>query len=159
MRTEHLVALVLTSHSYRSGLLPEPLKWSLFRLDFELRCITFYDRAFQPIQLIMNFFTLRQVQNPDKSYPTTPYTQRFCWPVSRVLSRTAIHLGVRSPERSSNLPRHRAGHAYVPLFDLAPGGVFPATPVTSRAVRSYRTFSPLPGLIKNQAVYSLRHFP
>ena len=25
----------------------------------------------------MNFFTLRQVQNPDKSHPTTPYTQRF----------------------------------------------------------------------------------
>ncbi|KTC90095.1 hypothetical protein Ldum_1163 [Fluoribacter dumoffii NY 23] len=30
------------------------------------------------------------------------------------------------------------------LFGLAPSGVFPATPVTSRAVRSYRTFSPLP---------------
>jgi len=29
------------------------------------------------------------------------------------------------------------------LFGLAPGGVYPATPVTSRAVRSYRTFSPL----------------
>jgi len=32
----------------------------------------------------------------------------------------------------------------VPLFGLAPGGVYPATPVTSRAVRSYRTISPLP---------------
>jgi len=32
-----------------------------------------------------------------------------------------------------------------PLFGLAPGGVCPATPVTRRAVRSYRTFSPLPG--------------
>jgi len=31
-----------------------------------------------------------------------------------------------------------------PLFGLAPGGVCPATPVTRRAVRSYRTFSPLP---------------
>ena len=30
------------------------------------------------------------------------------------------------------------------LFGLAPGGVFPATPVASRAVRSYRTISPLP---------------
>ncbi len=32
----------------------------------------------------------------------------------------------------------------VPLFGLAPCGVLPATTVTSRAVRSYRTFSPLP---------------
>jgi len=30
------------------------------------------------------------------------------------------------------------------LFGLAPGGVFPATTVASRAVRSYRTISPLP---------------
>jgi hypothetical protein len=30
------------------------------------------------------------------------------------------------------------------LFGLAPGGVYPATSVTSRAVRSYRTISPLP---------------
>jgi hypothetical protein len=31
------------------------------------------------------------------------------------------------------------------LFGLAGGGVYPATAVTGRAVRSYRTFSPLPG--------------
>ncbi|KTD76139.1 hypothetical protein Lwor_2257 [Legionella worsleiensis] len=30
------------------------------------------------------------------------------------------------------------------LFGLAPGGVFPATTVANRAVRSYRTISPLP---------------
>jgi len=30
------------------------------------------------------------------------------------------------------------------LFGLAPGGVYPAATVTSSAVRSYRTFSPLP---------------
>ena len=30
------------------------------------------------------------------------------------------------------------------LFGLAPGGVYQATTVTGRAVRSYRTFSPLP---------------
>ena len=65
-------------------------------------------------------------------------------PISRVLSRTVIHLGCKSPCSSSNLPRDRAGHASVPLFDLAPGGVYHATPVTSCAVRSYRTFSPLP---------------
>jgi len=31
------------------------------------------------------------------------------------------------------------------LFGLAPGGVCRAADVTARAVRSYRTFSPLPG--------------
>ena len=31
-----------------------------------------------------------------------------------------------------------------PLFGLAPGGVYHAIPVTSNAVRSYRTLSPLP---------------
>ena len=34
------------------------------------------------------------------------------------------------------------------LFGLAPGGVFPATTVTNRAVRSYRTISPLPAMNK-----------
>ena len=33
---------------------------------------------------------------------------------------------------------------YVPLFGLAPSGVYPAMPVTRHAVRSYRTISPLP---------------
>ena len=66
------------------------------------------------------------------------------WPVSRVLSWTIIHLGCTSPCTSSNLPGNSAGHAIVPLFGLAPGGVYPATCVTTRAVRSYRTISPLP---------------
>ena len=44
----------------------------------------------------------------------------------------------------------------VPLFGLAPGGVYPATTVTSSAVRSYRTISPLPA---RQAVYFLWHWP
>ena len=38
--------------------------------------------------------------------------------------------------RGSRLP--------APLFGLAPGGVYPAADVTTSAVRSYRTFSPLP---------------
>jgi len=65
-------------------------------------------------------------------------------PVSRVLSWTAIHLGCTSPYTSSDLPGNSAGNANAPLFGLAPGGVYPATAVTSRAVRSYRTISPLP---------------
>ena len=35
-------------------------------------------------------------------------------------------------------------HAAPSLFGLAPCGVYPAPAVTGRAVRSYRTFSPLP---------------
>ncbi len=42
-----------------------------------------------------------------------------------------------------------------PLFGLAPSGVYPAMPVASHAVRSYRTISTLP----LQAVYFLWHFP
>ena len=33
---------------------------------------------------------------------------------------------------------------WAPLFGLAPSGVYPATDITVSAVRSYRTFSPLP---------------
>ncbi len=53
-------------------------------------------------------------------------------------------------------------HARPPLFGLAPGGVCPAAPVTSRAVRSYRTLSPLPGGLLEEspsAVCFLWHFP
>ena len=32
------------------------------------------------------------------------------------------------------------------LLGLAPGGVYPATPVSGGAVRSYRTLSPLPSI-------------
>ena len=35
-------------------------------------------------------------------------------------------------------------HKPTSLFGLAPSGVYPATPVTRGAVRSYRAFSPLP---------------
>ena len=71
------------------------------------------------------------------------------WPISRVLSWTIIHLGQTSPFASSNLPKNGTGRTCLPkqtvlLFGLAPGGVYRATPVTSRAVRSYHTLSPLP---------------
>ncbi len=48
-------------------------------------------------------------------------------PISRVLSWTAIHLGCASPHTSSDLPGNDAGHIFVPLFGLAPGGVYLAT--------------------------------
>ncbi|RZU41679.1 hypothetical protein BDD14_3205 [Edaphobacter modestus] len=43
------------------------------------------------------------------------------------------------------------------LFGLAPCGVYHAAFITDRAVRSYRTFSPLPRL--REAVCSLLHWP
>jgi hypothetical protein len=61
-----------------------------------------------------------------------------------------IHLGHASPRASSDLPGSHASRVLsprgrtAPLFGLAPGGVYPATPVASGAVRSYRTISPLP---------------
>ncbi len=45
------------------------------------------------------------------------------WSISRVLSRTVIHLGASSPIPSSGLPGNSAGHAIVSLFGLAPSGV------------------------------------
>ena len=47
--------------------------------------------------------------------------------VSRVLSWTAIHLRCPSPDTCSDLPGNDAGHTIVPLFGLAPGGVYLAT--------------------------------
>ena len=64
--------------------------------------------------------------------------------ISRVLSRTTIHLGRLSPDASCSLPGPGTGRTMGPLFGLAPSGVYPATAVTSSAVRSYHTFSPLP---------------
>ena len=65
------------------------------------------------------------------------------------IRRAAIHLGSPSPETSSGLPESGADHAIGFLFGLAPGGVCLATRVTTRAVRSYRTLSPLPRTLAN----------
>lgn len=65
-------------------------------------------------------------------------------PISRFLSWTIIHLGLALLLSSSDLPSITTGHCMDALFDLAPSGVCPAKTVASFAVRSYRTFSPLP---------------
>ncbi len=81
-------------------------------------------------------------------------------PISRVLSRTTIHLERTSPNASSDLPEPGTGRTDGFLFGLAPSGVCPANPVTGIAVRSYRTFSPLPNWLRpSRAVYFLWHFP
>src|SRR6202041_92847 len=101
-------------------------------------------------------------------------------PVSRILSRTAIPLGgallraLQRPTRNfhpnaacaakgasteADAPGQRVA-ALQPacfLFGLAPCGVYPASDVTGGAVRSYRTFSPLPDFLRSRAVSSLWH--
>ena len=78
----------------------------------------------------------------------------------------AIHLARLLPAASSDLPGQRrriapaARRRRVSLHGLAPDGVYPAQPVTGLAVRSYRTFSPLPAPVETRlAVCFLRHFP
>jgi hypothetical protein len=81
--------------------------------------------------------------------------------ISRVLSWTAIPLGVLLPARSSSLPGSSASHAHASLFGLAPDGVCRAVRVTTAAVSSYLTVSPLPALAcaRTSAVCFLLHFP
>ena len=76
-----------------------------------------------------------------------------------------IHLGRRLPDASRDRPGQQRGNApglrLLSLLGLAPGGVYRAAPVASRAVRSYRTLSPLPAgqLLGEPAVCFLWHFP
>jgi hypothetical protein len=74
-----------------------------------------------------------------------------------VTRRASTRARRRSPQfaqkrRESGTPKDAP-----PLFGLAPCGVFPATAIAGGAVRSYRTFSPLPRL--RGAVCFLWHFP
>src|SRR5689334_7640568 len=75
--------------------------------------------------------------------------KKWSRPVSRVLSRTVIHLGSPSPATSSGLPESTGGHplplawrlSYLALLQVG----FAVPPcVATGAVRSYRTVSPLP---------------
>jgi len=65
-------------------------------------------------------------------------------------SRPGIAGGFKQPTRRlrTGRPLHRHTHCapvlVASLFGLAPCGVLPATCLTAGAVRSYRTFSPLP---------------
>ena len=65
-------------------------------------------------------------------------------PISRVLAWATIPLGPSLPTASSSLPGSDASHAITPLFGLAPDEVCHAVRVTTSAVGSYSTGSPLP---------------
>ncbi len=80
----------------------------------------------------------------------TPVARRLQQP-----TRTA------DPDTDLSIGPARARQKLMPsLFGLAPGGVCPAASVAAGAVRSYRTFSPLPRSTQRAAaVCSLWHFP
>src|SRR6202046_3856827 len=68
-----------------------------------------------------------------------------CKPVSVPRKAAIIPLGEALLPGSSNLPGSPTERAAPPpLFGLAPHGVCPARRIAPPAVRSYRTFSPLP---------------
>ena len=81
---------------------------------------------------------------------------RRCKPSSVPLARgdhfsgATVSGALKQPTRDSN----GAGRSS-PLFGLAPGGVYHATPVTRGAVRSYRTLSPLPVPASRRAIGGL----
>jgi len=83
------------------------------------------------------------------------------WSVSRVLSRTVIHLGSPSPMPSSSLPGNSAGHAIVSLFGLAPSGVYLAIACYHGcgALLPHRFALTTHILRCRSAVYFLLHFP
>ena len=59
-------------------------------------------------------------------------------------SRMAVASHLKQPTRTPVQDRTCYTRQRVSLYGLAPDGVYHARPVTSSAVRSYRTFSPLP---------------
>ncbi|KTD32457.1 hypothetical protein Lmor_2395 [Legionella moravica] len=59
-------------------------------------------------------------------------------------SGTHVTVCLKQPTRIPCGPHDMTLQSHGFLFGLAPGGVFPATTVANRAVRSYRTISPLP---------------
>src|SRR5438105_10326557 len=62
--------------------------------------------------------------------------------------------------RGATIPEDRSGPAILPLFCLAPHGVFRASRITPRAVSSYLAFSPLPALLsKNRRCLFCDTFP
>ena len=69
-------------------------------------------------------------------------------------SRAAVADSLKQPDPGTS----DGPSSSVPLFGLAPHGVYHATAVTGGAVRSYRTLSPSPSVVPG-AVCSLRHFP
>jgi hypothetical protein len=78
--------------------------------------------------------SVRLISQPGRSFISS--SSEFTEPNAR---RACAHHGATIPEDSN-------GPAALPLFCLAPHGVFRASRIASRAVSSYLAFSPLPAL-------------
>ena len=92
------------------------------------------------------------------AFCATGATDKRSQPVSRVLSgscdpQATIPLGPASPQASSSLPGRHAGRVFAkalrtsqpfPIWPCSGRGLPMPRTVACRAVRSYRTFSPLP---------------
>ena len=108
------------------------------------------------------------------SFPKAPFIVSMA--ISRILSarlltRMIIHLtrpargtNARSrscSDRGATIPEDFIGPAALPLFCLAPHGVFRASRIAPRAVSSYLAFSPLPALFSKNRRFvfcdTLRH--
>ena len=111
--------------------------------------------------LLRNHLMISRAPGRDARNTRTMVGKSGSRPVSRVLSWTVIHLGRPSPDASSSLPGCDAGHTMHPYLALLRTGFTLPRTVTSRAVRSYRTISPLPVPERAgpSAVCFLRHFP
>ena len=80
----------------------------------------------------------RRLEHPTRSFRTASVERR-----------------IRDP--SFDVPRSARRAASRCLFGLAGGGVYPAAVVTNRAVRSYRTISPLPEKRRNKETSRSRY--
>src|SRR4030095_13563013 len=78
--------------------------------------------------------------------------------VSRILSAPCggeNHLSEQPVPGTRPLSQHCGGPPRGSLFGLAPDGVFRASSLALRAVRSYRTFSPLPACCHTGGLFSV----
>src|SRR5262245_61029686 len=88
-----------------------------------------------------------------------PHIGSWSRPISRVLSRAIIHLGYASPHTSSDLPGSlygpyvRSEDRVLPYLVLLQAGFAVPPSVTTGAVRSYRTISPLPLLAERRFAF------
>ena len=69
-----------------------------------------------------------------------------CWAMIIHLSRISPRARRIFIRRNATIPEDSIGPAALPLFCLAPHGVFRASRIAPRAVSSYLAFSPLPAL-------------
>jgi hypothetical protein len=111
---------------------------------------------------------LRRRSSPSSLTPHASH-QQMSWPRpgckpnfvrrERCRARREHHSSEQPIPGTRPVSRPGGGPPQCSLFGLAPDGVCHAASLALRAVRSYRTFSPLPGDRSRRAVCSLWHCP